>query len=131
MEELKRGTKVLVQFNAKIDRWAARKHDAVSDYYVTLPGGGNAVVPAKHITVVAPPDPEYWPPRPGDTWEARGNLWLAVTAYNGIFSLTLHAADGSFRYDDDLDAFKALSPVLRFRPESDPQTPARGEGHEE
>ena len=57
--------------------------------------------------------PDFWPPRKGDTWEAKGTQYFCHMVATGIFSMMLVSPDGNmFDNDDGFAAFLALGPRL-------------------
>lgn len=69
-------------------------------------------------------DPENWPPRKGDVWEADGDEWFARTnSSEGVFLVPAASGGPIGAYysrslpsrKHDFEAFKALNPVLAHR----------------
>lgn len=72
-------------------------------------------------------DPEHWPPEPGDTWKADGQLWHVIEGRTSAYVQPVRPKDEGRRFWDipehggankTLADFADLNPVLLFRPEN-------------
>jgi hypothetical protein len=126
------GTKVRVEIEGVVERTGRYGDPSKMMVRNAITGQAHYFDPDKDKISLL--DPQYWPPRVGDTWAAEGHLYFAreysAPENAGAVVVESFAANPGFSesyrlfFPDTLNDFKAMNPVLRFRPVVDPEKAA-------